>query len=57
MSGASKVSKGTNQQVAEPEDKRDVTDRAREAFAAYHGLGRQIIDELIAEIIRLRAEK
>lgn len=34
----------------------DVVQRAREAFAAYRGLGRQIIDEMIAEIERLRAE-
>ncbi len=33
----------------------DVVDEAREAFAAYHGLGKDIIERLIAEIIDLRA--
>lgn len=44
-------------------DKEPLIDRAREAFAAYRGLGRDIIDELIfaltvanKEVERLRAE-
>ena len=32
-----------------------IEDEARVAFAAYTGLGRRIIDEMIAEIISLRA--
>lgn len=32
-----------------------IEDEARVAFAAYSGLGRRIIDEMIAEIISLRA--
>lgn len=35
----------------------DVVQRAREAFAAYRGLGRPIIDEMIVEIGRLRAKE
>lgn len=35
----------------------DVVQRVQEAFAAYRGLGRQIIDEMIAEIKRLRAKE
>lgn len=35
-------------------DEEDLLDRARKAFAAYRGLGKSIIDEMIAEIERLR---
>lgn len=34
---------------------RDIVDRAKEAFAVYRGLGRQIVDDLIAELEKLRA--
>ena len=43
--------------------KEPLTDRAREAFAAYRGFGKEIVDELIfaltvanKEVERLRAE-
>ena len=46
-----------------PAQKAPLIDRAREAFAAYRGLGREIIDELIfalevanREVERLNAE-
>lgn len=35
-------------------DDRDLLVRAREAFAAYRGLGREIVDDMISEIERLR---
>jgi hypothetical protein len=36
---------------------KDVLDEAREAFAAYRGLGKDIIEDLIREIEALRSER
>jgi hypothetical protein len=44
------------QESAQRMTKEPLIDRAKEAFAAYHGLGREIIDELIFALTRANAE-